>query len=101
MSLSYIDWLGQTVIFRIDIGASQFPLRGQILGESSQTLFCRVAGALDVDVPKNVIVHVQPDRGEAYEQIHCKAGSERRELSQVTALGGDRPYTREGNKYPR
>jgi hypothetical protein len=72
MSLNYIDWLGRTVILRIDIGVSQFPLRGQILGESSEALFCRVAGILDVDVPKKVIVHVKPDTGEAYEQIHSR-----------------------------
>ena len=73
MSLNYIDWLGRTVILRIDIGVSQFPLRGQILGESSEVLFCRVAGILDVDVPKKVIVHVKPDTGEAYEQIHSRS----------------------------
>jgi hypothetical protein len=72
MSQDYIDWLGRTVILEIDIGVSQFPLRGQILGESSQALLCRVSETLDVDVPKKVIVHVKPDTGEAYEQIHSR-----------------------------
>jgi hypothetical protein len=72
MSLNYIDWLGRTVILEIDIGVSQFPLRGQILGESSHTLLCRVSEILDVNVPKKVIVHLKPDTGEAYEQIHSR-----------------------------
>jgi hypothetical protein len=74
MSLNYIDWLGRTVILKIDIGVSQFPLRGQILGETSQALLCRVSETLDVDVPKTVIVHVNLDTGEPYEQIHSRHG---------------------------
>jgi hypothetical protein len=72
MALDYIDWLGRRVILKIDIGVSQFPLRGQILGESSQAILCRVSEILDVDIPKKVIVHVKPDTGEAYEQIHSR-----------------------------
>jgi hypothetical protein len=61
MSHIYSVWLGRSVILQIDAGESWAPLRGEVVGESSHAVRFRLAGRWEVDVPKELVLGVQPD----------------------------------------
>ena len=61
MSLVYSVWLGRSVILQIDAGASQAPLRGKVIGESSHAVRFRLEERWEVDVPKELVLGVEPD----------------------------------------
>ena len=60
MSLAYSDWLGRSVVLKIDAGESWVPLRGQVIGESSHAVRFRLEGHWEVDVPKELVLGVEP-----------------------------------------
>lgn len=61
MSLVYSVWLGRSVILQIDAGVSRIPLRGKVIGESSHAVRFRLEERWEVDVPKELVLRVEPD----------------------------------------
>ena len=61
MPLVYSVWLDRSVILQIDAGGSCVPLRGKVVGESSYAVRFRLEGRLEVDVPKALVLGVEPD----------------------------------------
>ncbi len=60
MSHVYSVWLGRSVILQIDTGGSRIPLRGQVVRESSHAVRFRLEGRWEVDVPKELVLDVEP-----------------------------------------
>jgi hypothetical protein len=60
MSLVHSVWLGRSVILQIDAGGSHVPLRGKVVGESSHAVLFRLEGRWEVDVPKELVLGVEP-----------------------------------------
>ena len=61
MSLGYSVWFGRSVVLQIDAGESWVPLRGQVVGESSNAVRFRLEGRWEVSVPKELVLGVEPD----------------------------------------
>jgi hypothetical protein len=61
MRSSYATWMGQAVVLQVSTADLRVPLRGMIVGESSDALRVRIAENWDVDIFKNMILGVQED----------------------------------------
>jgi hypothetical protein len=61
MSLVYSVWLGRSVILQIDAGGSRAPLRGMVIEESTHAVRFRLEERWEVDVPKKLVLGVEPD----------------------------------------
>ena len=61
MSLAYSVWFGRSVVLQIDAGESWVPLRGQVVGESRNAVRFRLEGRWEVNVPKELVLGVEPD----------------------------------------
>jgi hypothetical protein len=77
MQTKWLDWLGLTVVLRIDIEVSRFPLRGRVIGTSSEAVNLRVAESMDVIVPTSVVTDIELDVGAAFEEINIKGSCRR------------------------
>lgn len=60
MSIAYSVWFGRSVVLQIDAGESWVPLRGHVVGESSNAVRFRLEGRWEVDVPKELVLGVEP-----------------------------------------
>ena len=60
MPLAYSVWLGCSVVLQIDAGVSRVPLRGKVIGESSHAVRFRLEGRWEVDVPKELVLGIEP-----------------------------------------
>jgi hypothetical protein len=61
MHSSYATWMGQAVVLQVSTADLRVPLRGMIVGESSDALRVRIGENWDVDIFKNMILGVQED----------------------------------------
>jgi hypothetical protein len=61
MCFDFSTWLGRSAIFDISIGDSRFPVYGRVVNATGKDVRIRIAGCLELDIPKEWIVDVQPD----------------------------------------
>lgn len=68
MSDAYAPWLNQAVILQVACNGLRVPLRGTIVGESSDAIRFRLEQSWDVDIFKNMILAIEQDN------FSCVAG---------------------------
>jgi len=61
MDGGYAIWMGQPVVLRVVVGNIRVPLRGLLLGETSESVRLRIADSWDVDIYKSMVVAVEHD----------------------------------------
>ena len=61
MEGAYATWLGQIVVLQVEAGDMRVPLRGTIVGESSDALRFRIGEGWDVDIYKTMVLSVEED----------------------------------------
>jgi hypothetical protein len=61
MRSSYSTWMGRAVVLQVSTADLRVPLRGLVVGESSDALRVRIGESWDVDIFKNMILGVQED----------------------------------------
>ncbi len=61
MDSAYAVWLNQAVVLQISAGDLQVPLRGTIVGESTEAVRIRIGEGWDVDIYKAMILAVEED----------------------------------------
>jgi hypothetical protein len=61
MRSSYATWMGRAVVLQVSTADLRVPLRGVIVGESSNALRVRMGESWDIDIFKNMILAVQED----------------------------------------
>jgi hypothetical protein len=59
LSGAYSTWLGRPVILRVATGELQTTLHCTVIGESDATVRIRIAGKLDVDICKELVLAVE------------------------------------------
>jgi hypothetical protein len=58
---AFSTWIGEDVVLRMALGASQVPLRGKLLKDNGETLRLRVGDGWDIDIYKNMVLAVEED----------------------------------------
>ncbi len=61
MDGGYGLWKGQAVVLQVAAGETQVPLRGTIVGESSDAVRVRLGDGWDVDIFKKMVLAVEED----------------------------------------
>lgn len=61
MQSAYAVWLNQPVVLQVNAGDLKVPLRGTIVGESSEAVRLRIGDGWDVDIYKTMILAVEED----------------------------------------
>ena len=61
MQSSYETWKGQKVVLQVEAGEMRVPLRGTVVGESSDALRFRIGEGWDVDIFKNMVLAIEED----------------------------------------
>ncbi len=61
MESAYAVWLNQPVVLQVTAGDFKVPLRGTIVGESSEAVRFRIGDGWDIDVYKTMILAVEED----------------------------------------
>jgi len=61
MQRAYATWLGQPVVLQVEAGEMRVPLRGTIIGESSDAVRFRIGDGWDVDIYKAMVLAVEED----------------------------------------
>lgn len=59
MEKAYASWVGQVVVLQVVSADLRVPLRGTIVGESSEAVRFRIGEGWDVDIFKNMILAVE------------------------------------------
>lgn len=59
LSGAYSTWLGMPVVLRVATGELQTTLHFTVIGESDATVRIRIAGKLDVDICKELVLAVE------------------------------------------
>jgi hypothetical protein len=59
LSGAYSTWLGRPVILRVATGELQTTLHCTVIGESDAAVRIRIAGKLDVDICKELVLAVE------------------------------------------
>jgi RNase P/RNase MRP subunit p29 len=81
MQNTYTDWMGCQVALQIDVGKSQFPLRGLVVSETGNALRLRIEElweeeCWDVDIFKDMITRVEADKHGAASRTDYDRGTE-------------------------
>lgn len=61
MKNGYTSWMGQAVILKVAAGDMAVPLRGTLVGESSEAVRFRIGDGWDVDIFKSMILAVEEE----------------------------------------
>ena len=61
MEGAYAVWMGQAVVLQVTAGDMRVPLRGTVVGESSEAVRFRIGEGWDVDIYKTMILAVEED----------------------------------------
>lgn len=61
MQSTYETWMGQKVVLQVEAGEMRVPLRGTVVGESSDALRFRIGEGWDVDIYKNMVLAIEED----------------------------------------
>ncbi len=61
MQSAYAVWLSQPVVLQVSAGDLKVPLRGTVVGESSDSVRFRIGEGWDVDIYKAMILAVEQD----------------------------------------
>jgi hypothetical protein len=61
MQSTYETWIGQKVVLQVEAGEMRVPLRGTVVGESSDALRFRIGEGWDVDIYKNMVLAIEED----------------------------------------
>jgi hypothetical protein len=61
MQSAYATWLGQKVVLQVEAGEMRVPLRGTVVGESSDAVRFRIGEGWDVDIYKAMVLAIEED----------------------------------------
>ena len=61
MQGAYATWLGQKVVLQVEAGEMRVPLRGTVVGESSDAVRFRIGEGWDVDIYKAMVLAIEED----------------------------------------
>ena len=61
MQGAYAMWLGQKVVLQVEAGELRVPLRGTVVGESSDAVRFRIGEGWDVDIYKAMVLAIEED----------------------------------------
>lgn len=60
-ALDYTFWMGRPAVFAINVGGSSFPLYGTLITAVGPNVRIRIAGCLELEVPRGWIADIQAD----------------------------------------
>ena len=61
MEGGYALWVGQPVVLQVAAGEMRVPLRGTLVGESTDSIRFRIGDGWDVDIYKNMVLAVEEE----------------------------------------
>jgi len=61
MQGGYALWFGQPVVLQVAAGEVKVPLRGTMVGETSDSIRFRIGDGWDVDIFKNMVLAVEEE----------------------------------------
>lgn len=61
MEGGYTVWMGLPVVLQVVAGDLKVPLRGRLIGETSDAVRLRIADSWDVDIFKSMVIAVDHD----------------------------------------
>jgi hypothetical protein len=61
MQGAYATWMGQKVVMQVEAGELRVPLRGTVVGESTDAVRFRIGEGWDVDIYKAMVLAIEED----------------------------------------